>query len=53
MANKSEKVPAAMQDKFNHIVALTDDFSQQHLNDEYAQMIRLTVAALCCKRPSP
>ena len=48
-----EKVPKAMQDKFDHIVAITDQFAQTHLNQEYAQMIRKAVAALCRKRPSP
>ncbi len=42
-----------MQEKFNRIVAITDDFSKQHLNDEYAQLIRTATAALCRKRPSP
>lgn len=51
--NKSENVPNAMQEKFNGIVAITDDFAKQHLNDEYAQLIRFATAALCRKRPSP
>jgi Domain of unknown function (DUF6398)/Plasmid pRiA4b ORF-3-like protein len=52
-ATKSEKVPPAMQEKFDQITALTDNFAQQHLDDEYAQLIRLATAALCRKRPSP
>ncbi|MBT9316121.1 plasmid pRiA4b ORF-3 family protein [Leptothoe spongobia] len=52
-AKKSENVPTSMQDKFDSIVAITDDFAQQHLNGEYAQFIRYAVAALCRKRPSP
>lgn len=52
-ANKSEKVPAAMQAKFAEIVAMTDAFSIEHLNDEYRKLIRYAVAALCRKRPSP
>ncbi|MEM6592207.1 MAG: hypothetical protein AAF651_10155 [Cyanobacteria bacterium P01_C01_bin.73] len=36
---KSDKVPAAMEQKFNQIMAIADDFSQQHLNEEYAQLI--------------
>jgi hypothetical protein len=51
--NKSENVPNAMQEKFDGIVAITDDFAKQHLNDEYAQLIRFATAALCRKRPSP
>lgn len=47
------KVPKAMQEKFDRIVAITDDFSRQHLNDEYAQLTRVATAALCRKRPSP
>jgi hypothetical protein len=50
---KSEKVPSGMQEKYNEIVKLTDDFSQKFLNDEYAQLARQLTAALCRKRPSP
>ncbi|MEM9091436.1 MAG: DUF6398 domain-containing protein, partial [Cyanobacteria bacterium P01_F01_bin.53] len=52
-AKKSENVPKAMQAKFDAIVAITNDFAKAHLNDEYAQLIRYAVAALCRKRPSP
>lgn len=52
-ATKSENVPKAMQEKFDRISAITDEFCKQHLNDEYAQMIRYAIAALCRKRPSP
>lgn len=50
---KSENVPKTMQEKFDCIVAITNDFSKQYLNDEYAKLIRLATAALCRKRPSP
>jgi len=50
---KSENVPKAMQDKYREVVELTDSFSAEYLNDEYAQLIRYVVAALCRKRPSP
>jgi len=50
---KSEKVPKAGQAIFNAIVELTDDFSKENLNEEYAQLIRHATAALCRKRPSP
>lgn len=53
ITKKSEDVPKAMQEKFARIVALTDSFAQQHLNDEYAEFIRFATAALCRKRPSP
>jgi hypothetical protein len=50
---KSENVPKAMQEKYQAIVEITDKFSMENLNDEYAQLIRYAVAALCRKRPSP
>ncbi|WP_204139437.1 DUF6398 domain-containing protein [Halomicronema sp. CCY15110] len=49
----SEKVPKAMQAKFDSITAMTDEFAAQHLHDEYATLIRQATAALCRKRPSP
>jgi hypothetical protein len=52
-ATKSEKVPRALQVKFGEITAITDAFATEHLNDEYRQLIRYAVAALCRKRPSP
>lgn len=50
---KSEKVPKNTQDVFDAIVALTDEFSEHHLNNEYAQLARYATAALCRKRPTP
>jgi hypothetical protein len=50
---KSENVPKAMQEKYQAIVEITDRFSRENLNDEYAQLIRYAVAAVCRKRPSP
>ncbi len=52
-AKKSDKVPKAMQEMFDRITAITDNFSAQHLNAEYATLIRQATAALCRKRPSP
>lgn len=52
-AKKSDKVPKAMQETFDRITAITDNFATQHLNAEYAQLIRQATAALCRKRPSP
>jgi len=49
----AEKVPAEMRERFDAIVALTDDFCQRHLNADYAQLARHTAAALSRKRPSP
>ncbi len=49
----SERVPAAMQQKFDAVSAATDAFCDLRLNDEYKAWIRLALAALCRKRPSP
>lgn len=50
---KSETVPKTMQETFERIVVITDDFARQHLNEKYATLIRQATAALCRKRPSP
>lgn len=49
----ADRVPAALREKFDTIVLLTDAFCDQHLNDEYKQLIRKALAALSRKRPSP
>jgi hypothetical protein len=46
-------VPKMMQDTYESIIALTDGFCQEILNEEYADMCRLMTAKLCRKRPSP
>lgn len=51
--SKSENVPAAMKPRFDEIMALTEVFCSQHLNDEYALVCRQMAAALARKRPSP
>ena len=51
--SSSEKVPKQMQSTFDAIVALTDAFCEEHLNEEYAQLAREATATLCRKRPSP
>ncbi len=53
MTTQSERVPKQMRATFDAIVALTDEFSEQHLNNEYAQLARQVTVALCRKRPSP
>lgn len=50
---QSNRIPAALQPKFDAIALATDAFCDLHLNDEYKQLIRLALAALCRKRPSP
>ncbi|HEY9878871.1 MAG TPA: plasmid pRiA4b ORF-3 family protein [Leptolyngbyaceae cyanobacterium] len=55
MANsaKSEMVPKSMQEKCDRITAITDQFAKEHLNEDYAKLMRQATAALCRKRPSP
>ena len=52
-AKKTERVPAALQGKFDEIVTLTEDFCQQHLSEECAELCQRMAATLCRKRPSP
>jgi len=49
----SQQVPTEMQGRFDEITHLTDAFSQEYLNDEYASLCRQLTATLCRKRPSP
>ncbi len=42
-----------MQATYNAVVALTDAFCRDHLNDECRDLARAIAAALCRKRPSP
>lgn len=50
---QSKSVPKVMQARYEQIAALTDEFCQKHLNDEYHELAQLMAAALCRKRPSP
>lgn len=50
---KSEQVPKQLQPTYEQIVAITDAFCHEHLNEEYAQLSRQLAAALSRKRPSP
>lgn len=49
----SQQVPKEMQVHFDEITRLTDTYSSEHLNDEYATICRELTATLCRKRPSP
>ncbi len=42
-----------MQATYEAVVALTDAFCRDHLNNEYRDLARAMTAALCRKRPSP
>ncbi len=50
---RSTSIPKAMQATYDEVVALTDAFCRDHLNDEYRDLARAMTAALCRKRPSP
>ena len=52
-ALRSISVPKTMQASYDGVVALTDPFCRDHLNDEYRDLARAMTAALCRKRPSP
>ena len=51
--NDLQSVPAAVLPVFEEITALTNQFSKEHLNEEYAELCRKLAAALARKRPSP
>ena len=42
---QSTSVPKTMQARYDQIVALTDEFCQQHLNDEYRDLARAMAAS--------
>jgi len=50
---RSRSVPKAAQAVYDAVVALTDAFCRDHLNDEYRDLARAMTAALCRKRPNP
>lgn len=49
----AEQVPTALQGKYDEIIALTDQFCLQHLDEEYQAVCQRMTAKLCRKRPSP
>lgn len=54
MSKKSEKsVPAKLEQIYEGIIAITDDFCSKHLNEEYAELCREMTEVLCRMRPSP
>jgi Domain of unknown function (DUF6398) len=46
-------VPKSIKAAYDAIVALTDAFCRDHLNEDYRGLARAMTAALCRKRPSP
>ncbi len=52
-ATISTKVPKARQGLYREVTAVSDRFCLEHLNEEYAELARRAVAALCRKRSCP
>jgi hypothetical protein len=52
-SSRSTFIPKTMQGTYDAVVALTDTFCRENLNDEYRDLARAMTAALCRKRPSP
>jgi len=52
-AGDGYKVLQKMMERYDAITGITDEFCQQHLNDEYAHLSRKLAAALSSKSPSP
>ena len=50
---QSTRVPKGWEEFYRGMTAITDDFCRRHLNEEYAELARIAIAALCRKRPSP
>lgn len=49
----TERIPIALQPRYDEITELTDAVCAQHLTDEYRDLCRRMAATLCRKRPSP
>ncbi|MEB3156248.1 MAG: DUF6398 domain-containing protein, partial [Cyanobacteriota bacterium] len=47
------KVPAALRERVDSLLARIDPFCASHLNADYRHLIHLALAALARKRPSP
>ena len=52
-STRSKSVPKAAQAIYDAVVALTDAFCRDHLNDEYRDLAQAMTAGLCRKRPNP
>ena len=51
-STRSKSVSKAAQAVYDAVVALTDAFCRDHLNDEYRDLAQAMTAALCRKRPN-
>jgi DNA-binding transcriptional ArsR family regulator len=52
-AGNVHNVPRRMRERYESVTEITDEFCQQHLNEEYADLSLRMAAALSRKRPSP
>ncbi|MBM5817844.1 MAG: FUSC family protein, partial [Cyanobacteria bacterium K_Offshore_surface_m2_239] len=52
-AEPPPKVPAALRERVDSLLARIDPFCASHLNADYRHLIHLALAALARKRPSP
>jgi hypothetical protein len=52
-ATTSTKVPKARQGLYREVTTFSDRFCLEHLNEEYAELARRAIAALCRKRSCP
>jgi hypothetical protein len=52
-ARSGSTTPAAVSPAYDRIVALTDAFCREHLDDEYGALCRKLAGVLARKRPSP
>jgi hypothetical protein len=50
---KPVKIPKGWDHVYTELTNMTDRCCAKHLNDEYAELAREAIAALCRKRPSP
>src|SRR6266498_649527 len=51
--NNSLKVPESMRGLYDEIIAISDAFCKEHLNEEYAELARKMAATLARIHPSP
>ena len=51
--SRSQSVPKKMQATYEGILALTEPFCRNHLNDEYRELVQRMAATLCRRRTSP
>ena len=53
MSSPAERIPVALQARYNEILVLINAVCAQHLNDECRDLCGRMTASLCRKRPSP